>query len=329
MRLLRTSASRYIRYYDDRLVRFYEENELFPIFWIMLVGVAGIIASVVFIKTMESILRKKHEFALWSSMWGFLVFASTVLLIWIAAFWIIPRWSGQEPDSVGSLGDMFGVVTSLFSGLAFAGLISTLLMQRKELELQRRELRQTRDVFSVQRFENTFFNLVGLLNQYVQALDVMASDFNGAIGRPLKGRAALTYIGDSLTPADADKLYPDMVDANPKEKHLKQFETNYKIYYEPVLGPYLRLFFNILRHIDRSTELSDLEKLEYAKIARSYLSNAEVKIIAFNSLSKNGCGMKEMIARYRMVKYLTKKDAKSFPFLIEAYGSEVFGGRFS
>lgn len=39
---------------------------------------------------------------------------------------------------------MFGAVNALFSGLAFAGIIYTILPQRRELELQREELRATR-----------------------------------------------------------------------------------------------------------------------------------------------------------------------------------------
>lgn len=40
----------------------------------------------------------------------------------------------------GTYGDMFGAVNSLFSGLAFAGIIYTILLQREELRLQREEL---------------------------------------------------------------------------------------------------------------------------------------------------------------------------------------------
>lgn len=45
----------------------------------------------------------------------------------------------------GQLGDMFGLVNSLFSGLAFAGVILAILLQREELSLQRKELKLTRD----------------------------------------------------------------------------------------------------------------------------------------------------------------------------------------
>ena len=44
----------------------------------------------------------------------------------------------------GSYGDMFGLANALFSGLAFAGIIVTILMQRKELQLQRLDGKLTR-----------------------------------------------------------------------------------------------------------------------------------------------------------------------------------------
>lgn len=45
----------------------------------------------------------------------------------------------------GLFGDMFGAINSLFSGLAFVGIIYTIFLQQKELELQRKELKLTRE----------------------------------------------------------------------------------------------------------------------------------------------------------------------------------------
>jgi hypothetical protein len=45
----------------------------------------------------------------------------------------------------GQFGDLFGGVNALFTGLAFAGVIYTILLQRSELKLQREELRLTRE----------------------------------------------------------------------------------------------------------------------------------------------------------------------------------------
>lgn len=51
----------------------------------------------------------------------------------------------NEFTAPGAFGDSFGYVNSLFSGLAFAGVIYAILLQRKELELQREELKRNAD----------------------------------------------------------------------------------------------------------------------------------------------------------------------------------------
>jgi hypothetical protein len=50
----------------------------------------------------------------------------------------------KDLEAAGQFGDVFGAVNALFSGLAFAGLIYTALLQRIELGLQRQELELTR-----------------------------------------------------------------------------------------------------------------------------------------------------------------------------------------
>ena len=57
------------------------------------------------------------------------------LLLYVT--WPISEWSINK---AGVLGDSFNVLTSLFSGLAFAGLIWTIILQRNDLKLQQEQL---------------------------------------------------------------------------------------------------------------------------------------------------------------------------------------------
>ena len=70
-----------------------------------------------------------------------------ILLLWggVATFTylLLPDWQSR-----GQFGDVFGAVNSLFSGLAFSGLIFAILLQREDLELQRQELTLTRQELS-------------------------------------------------------------------------------------------------------------------------------------------------------------------------------------
>lgn len=59
-----------------------------------------------------------------------------------------------EPVKAASVGDSFGSLNSLFSGLAFAILIGTIYLQKNELELQRQELSLTREEIRLTREEH-------------------------------------------------------------------------------------------------------------------------------------------------------------------------------
>ncbi|MCA9467802.1 MAG: hypothetical protein KC643_20470 [Nitrospira sp.] len=55
----------------------------------------------------------------------------------ISFIWPIDEYTISQS---GLFGDSFGVLTSLFSGLAFAGLLVTILIQKDQLDEQRKEL---------------------------------------------------------------------------------------------------------------------------------------------------------------------------------------------
>ena len=52
--------------------------------------------------------------------------------------WVLDDWTVR-----GTFGDLFGAVNALFSGLAFAGLIYTIVLQRREIEANREEIKKT------------------------------------------------------------------------------------------------------------------------------------------------------------------------------------------
>ena len=80
-----------------------------------------------------------------SRLWIWIVVAIIgVLAAWGLSWWLIHKNIDCSTER-GTFGDMFGAVNALFSGLAFAGLIATLLYQKEELKLQREELAQTRE----------------------------------------------------------------------------------------------------------------------------------------------------------------------------------------
>src|SRR5215510_12732323 len=66
-----------------------------------------------------------------------------VVVFWAATPFLVAYFY-PDMDKRGQFGDLFGVINALFSGLAFAGIIAAIHLQRQELQLQREELVSTR-----------------------------------------------------------------------------------------------------------------------------------------------------------------------------------------
>lgn len=88
-----------------------------------------------------------------------LTFISYGSLVWF----LTPDFNVKSIEKLGVFGDSFGVLTSFFSGLAFAGMIVTILLQRDELRLQREELKRNSEA---QETQAKLAALTALLSEY-------------------------------------------------------------------------------------------------------------------------------------------------------------------
>lgn len=217
-------------------------------------------------------------------------------------------------NNSGVFGDQFGAINSLFSGLAFAGLIYSILqqretliqqkysidMQRNELELQRKDLQlQTQEfqeqnkTLKIQRFENTFFNMLdlhqkiveGLEYRYDSAFQQLFSSSDNFRGREVFKRlfAEISY----HLHAEGQKVYEKCTSLR-------------------VLDHYFRLTYTILQYIDNCDVnfLSETEKYTYAKIFRSTLSTYELVFLFYNGISQNNPRLKLLLEKYCMLNNL-------------------------
>ena len=104
-----------------------------------------------------------------------------VIVMWASTFLLLLLPEGNQ----GTYGDMFGAVNALFSGLAFAGLIITLILQRKELSLQRE------DIF-VERNEAKFYKMLDIYSGMTRGLEVHGVKGKAAFAE-LVGEFSYTY----------------------------------------------------------------------------------------------------------------------------------------
>lgn len=219
----------------------------------------------------------------------------------------------------GTFGDQFGAVNALFSGLAFAGLIYTIILQRKDLKLQRRDLLYQRreleltrkemeeqtaefekqnETLMIQRFENTFFNMLSQFQEVVNNLKISKNFFGG------EGRACFenTYVkNETIEQNMNDMAYKSIssiiflygLEGYKKSDWPKQFDH------------YFRLFYRILKFVHESKVITEYdEKYEYTAMLRAMLSRYELVWLYYNGLSYGAQKLKPLIERYAMLNNL-------------------------
>lgn len=247
-----------------------------------------------------------------NDLWKTLLFAGlAVFAIWLLS-WILIDVFIADPDR-GTFGDMFGAVNALFSGLAFAGLIVTLLYQKEELKLQREELAQTREelkgqreefeeqnkTMKRQRFENTFFNMLSLQQEIVANLsyeyyvnpntclpNIPPEQFYGMSPKSqLHGREVFEGMYKRAIIDYQGKRYADGV-CNILRSFGHLAYSNLKA--TTRFDHCFRHLYRIYKFVDTSDLITEEERYAYACIIRSQLSDYELVMLFYNCLTTNG-----------------------------------------
>ncbi|WP_068775761.1 putative phage abortive infection protein [Paenibacillus sp. FJAT-26967] len=195
------------------------------------------------------------------------------VILWFVAGIVTMVSYRSVPDGPGTFGDMFGSVNALFSGMALAGIVYTIFIQKKEFQLQREELKLqreesklTREVFVTQRFETTFFNLINLHHDLVKGLSYQKlNDGNFVSGREIF-LVLLEEITDDFENYSVE-LKKDLIENfyNRVFKHLEH---------------YLRNLFRIIDQIEEDGELAEEKKQQYYYSLNAQITSSE-KIIIF------------------------------------------------
>lgn len=236
----------------------------------------------------------------------------------------------KDEEIKGLFGDSFGAVNALVSALAFAGVIVSLYFQRKDLKLQRQDLQLQRKeleltrgelqnqteqyvlqnkTLSVQRFENTFFQMLHLHHEIVNGLTFQYVDqqiSNTGMGKNVititaHGRESFdaaftcqTSSGWGFNPSMRGIIHKDGIEGYNKSNMPIMFDH------------YFRNLYRIIKFTEDNKLIDDKEKKEYIDLLRAQLSPYELVWLYYNGLSKGKEKMKDYIQNYSLLNNLRK-----------------------
>lgn len=247
-----------------------------------------------------------------------------VLALWVGSWlWIDTHIVSSKPDQTnevarGVFGDKFGAVNSLFSGLAFSGVIVTLLLQRRDIKRQAFVLER-------QQFEAGLFHLLDRYGKIVEQLDI--SGFSGrqafqmfldsmrfhspqlnafnalkpltrpevssivaekGISDALRKKYSEAVLGpiEEVISKDGLGLIDQYKDESIEEHHRSIREAYIAAHLKSsdALSHYFRTVYHILRYIDDSPLIESTEKVRYVKLVGAQLSGVELVVLFYNSL---------------------------------------------
>lgn len=196
--------------------------------------------------------------------------AAPIAFIGVIVTWCI-GWIFKEPGE-----GIFSIVDTLFSGLAFVGLVWAILIQREELKeqrnelaLTRKELELTRQVFDdqgvtnrKQRFENSFFQLIAVHNDKARSFSILEKEFGAKAFARLFGEIKGTYSN-----VVQGAIGPEVLN------HYRLLKSQF-INLDYIT--YSNNLFNIISLIDKSTLVEPHEKILYYQILSNLLSSGEL-----------------------------------------------------
>jgi len=239
----------------------------------------------------------------------------------IIALWILTYFLLRDIDKRGTLGDMFGTLNALFSGLAFAGIIFTILLQRKELKYQREELQATRKEFVIQnktlksqRFENTFFGLINLHNQIVNDIDDKKGDGYSSPEEVISGRDVFFQAYLELRPLlakknlEISKAYLKMYGKHNTDfgHYFRNLYRTFKIIHETEFVSINEIDDDVENKEELYKETNFIHRYKYTSILRAQLSDYELFILFYNCQSHLGKKFKPLVEEYSILKTMPR-----------------------
>lgn len=232
-----------------------------------------------------------------------IIIVSALLLLSVGSFITYGALHPDKFKDFGTWGDFVGgLLNPLLTFLTVIGLLVTIHLQQRELRLTRKELAKSSSALEAQnlttkqqRFENTLFSMIEMLNQIVNAMDVEQGE-KRKLGRDcfteFYSTLIRTYGFEKIKNKYGESSHTDEIS---RSIAIQSYNYFYKDH-QSDLGHYFRVLYNIFRYIDQSDFSNDI----YAKILRAQLSNQELLIIFYNNATQRGKAFAALAERFEL-----------------------------
>lgn len=257
---------------------------------------------------------KKREWILSITIFGL------ILIIWIATGLVL-----FDVEDRGTLGDMFGTINALFSGLAFGGVIYAILLQRRDLNFYREEIKGQKEQLALQNvtlrrqnFEATFFKLLSLHNEITSNIKIVTGN-----GHTYTGIESFEYLYtkyQEIWKHYQNKDNEDLINC------IKMTYNNFYDQHHLHIGHYYRSLQYLMTLIYEKRDFLDNDGRLYSNLVRSHLSRYELCLLFYDALSDAGSDrLKQYIEYFSIFSSIDKQDLIDANHYFSLYNPTAYG----
>ncbi len=229
---------------------------------------------------------------------------------------------------LGQLGDSFGGLNALLTAIAGALVFWAGYMQLQTLKQMRASANSELANRKIQEFESLFFRLLELTSTSVERVQGPKRGHND-LKRPIpqrKGTRALDSFARSLYDSVGSHRGDHLTHQEVLEALVKEYLTKVYDRQPSGFGPYFRLLYQTFKHIEES-ELSEIQKIRYANIARGQISEGAVLLLALNGLTPIGYKFVPLIERFGLLEHMHRRYRVEYEAsLFLGYRKRAFSG---
>lgn len=229
-------------------------------------------------------------------------------------------------EKAAQLGDSFGILNSLFTGLAFIALVITIYIQQQDVKNNKEEIQK-------QNFENTYFNLIKIHNDLVanfRQIHFMEKDkkhimYGGeAISFFLTNykKGGFTGFYTSNKNFTKDENYKDAFKKRNIDENTCKINLNIKL-----MGNNLKFIenvYSILRLIDKKINLAEEDKFFYIDTLLAQISDEELVLIFYYTHGIKA-KMKSLIEEYSFFENLDTQLLHNWQEEVKLYDKKAYG----
>ncbi len=209
--------------------------------------------------------------------------ALTFLVLFLTNRSYDPSWP-LATDIVGHYGDFIG---------GFVGSLLSVVLLYYTFRSQIAESKENAKVYIKQQFNETFFHLLHQYNSIVETFSARVESEEPA----LHGKEALHYYVQQMQAEfDNGEFYEN-------RKEAVGCFMNFYAAHEDFAPIYYRTLYRIFDMIE-TIDIDDDEKVKYAKIVRSQLTDSELVLLRYNAMTAYGRNIRKYVVNYNLLKHM-------------------------